>query len=188
MPQSQLEMWKREKGVILVRAEGEFQNPDQIKNVVLISENQENNRFGRVTVADIGDVRFTHKEPTSNIRFLGDSSIAINAVRQSGANVIEIMAGIREAIKELNEDILPNLGLKIEQVYDETIYIDSAIELVRQNIWIGGSLAVNYFATISSFLESNSDYRIVYSYIRCSSFCSYGSTRKIHKRNNHWRE
>ena len=126
----------------LVRAEGEFQNPDQIKNVVLISENQENNRFGRVTVADIGDVRFTHKEPTSNIRFLGDSSIAINAVRQSGANVIEIMAGIREAIKELNEDILPNLGLKIEQVYDETIYIDSAIELVRQNIWIGGSLAV----------------------------------------------
>ncbi|MBE52894.1 MAG: acriflavin resistance protein, partial [Pelagibacterales bacterium] len=106
----------------LVRAEGEFQNPDQIKNVVLISENQENNRFGRVTVADIGDVRFTHKEPTSNIRFLGDSSIAINAVRQSGANVIEIMAGIREAIKELNEDILPNLGLKIEQVYDETIY------------------------------------------------------------------
>ena len=30
--------------------------------------------------------------------------------------------------------ILPNLGLKLEQVYDETIYIDSAIELVRQNI------------------------------------------------------
>ena len=42
----------------------------------------------------------------------------------------------------LNEETLPNLGLKLEQVYDETIYIDSAIDLVRQNIWIGGSLAI----------------------------------------------
>ena len=126
----------------LVRAEGEFQKPDQIKDVVLISENKENNRFGRVTVADIGIVNFTHKEPRSNIRFLGDSSLAISAVRQSGANVIETMSGVRSTIQELNNEILPGLGLKIEQVYDETIYIDSAIELVRQNIWIGGSLAV----------------------------------------------
>ncbi len=126
----------------LVRAEGEFQKPDQIKDVVLISENRENNRFGRVTVADIGIVNFTHKEPRSNIRFLGDSSLAISAVRQSGANVIETMSGVRSTIQELNDEILPGLGLKIEQVYDETIYIDSAIELVRQNIWIGGSLAV----------------------------------------------
>ena len=52
------------------------------------------------------------------------------------------MEGVREAVKELNNDTLPGLGLKLEQVYDETIYIDSAIELVKQNIWIGGSLAI----------------------------------------------
>ncbi len=126
----------------IVRAEGEFQTPEQVKNVVLISENDEDGRFGRVTVSDIAIVEFTHKEPTSNIRFLGSSSLAINAVRQSGANVIEIMRGVRAAVKELNEESLPNLGLKLEQVYDETIYIDSAIDLVRQNIWIGGSLAI----------------------------------------------
>ena len=125
----------------IVRAEGEFQTPDQVKNVVLISENN-NGNFGRVTINDIGTVEFSHKEPTSNIRFLGYSSLAINAVRQSGGNVIEIMEGVREAVKELNNDILPDLGLKLEQVYDETIYIDSAIELVKQNIWIGGSLAI----------------------------------------------
>ncbi len=126
----------------IVRAEGEFQTPDQVKNVVLISNLNENGRFSRVTVKDIATVEFTHKEPISNIRFLGDSSLAINAVRQSGANVIEIMEGVRNAVKELNENSLPSLGLKLEQVYDETIYIDSAIELVRQNIWIGGSLAI----------------------------------------------
>ncbi|MFP6778834.1 MAG: efflux RND transporter permease subunit [Alphaproteobacteria bacterium] len=126
----------------IVRAEGEFQTPDQVKNVVLISDENDNGRLGRVTIDDIAEVEFTHKEPTSNIRFLGDSSLAINAVRQSGGNVIEIMKGVRNAVKELNEDSLPNLGLKLEQVYDETIYIDSAIELVRQNIWIGGTLAI----------------------------------------------
>ena len=126
----------------IVRAEGEFQTPDQVKNVVLISDRSENGRLGRVTINDIATVEFTHKEPSSNIRFLGNSSLAINAVRQSGANVIEIMRGVRNAVKELNEESLPSLGLKLEQVYDETIYIDSAIELVRQNIWIGGSLAI----------------------------------------------
>jgi hydrophobic/amphiphilic exporter-1 (mainly G- bacteria), HAE1 family len=126
----------------IVRAEGEFQTPDQVKNVVLISDRSENGRLGRVTINDIATVEFTHKEPSSNIRFLGKSSLAINAVRQSGANVIEIMRGVRNAVTELNEESLPSLGLKLEQVYDETIYIDSAIELVRQNIWIGGSLAI----------------------------------------------
>ena len=126
----------------IVRAEGEFQTPEQVRNVVLISENNNNGRFGRVTISDIGNVEFTHKEPASNIRFLGHDSLAINAVRQSGANVIEIMRGIREAVSDLNQDSLPSLGLKLDQVYDETIYIDSAIELVRQNIWIGGTLAI----------------------------------------------
>ena len=32
-------------------------------------------------------------------------------------------------------------GLEMEQVYDETVYINGAIDLVVQNIWIGGGLA-----------------------------------------------
>ena len=51
------------------------------------------------------------------------------------------MNGIKETLKDLNTTILPELGLKIEQVYDETIYIDSAVDLVQQNIWMGGILA-----------------------------------------------
>ena len=37
---------------------------------------------------------------------------------------------------------MPGSGLSLRQVYDETVYINSAIDLVKQNIWIGGSLAV----------------------------------------------
>lgn len=127
----------------VVRAEGEFESVQQVRDVVLVSaEDRITGRIGRATVGDIGEVRFAIKEPRANIRFLGKDSIAINAIRATGANVIETMDGVDAAIKELNENALPQAGLAVEQVYDETIYIKSAISLVQQNIYVGGALAV----------------------------------------------
>ena len=133
---------KEGKREYIVRAEGEIQSVKQVEEIVLISEQDLNDRFGRVTVNDIANVEFTFKEPRAVIRFLGDQSIAINAIRQTGANVIDVMSGIKKTLEDLNKNILPELGLKIEQVYDETIYIDSAVNLVQQNIWMGGILAI----------------------------------------------
>ncbi|MGY8997746.1 MAG: efflux RND transporter permease subunit, partial [Alphaproteobacteria bacterium] len=78
---------------------------------------------------------------SARIRALGVPAIAINAVRETGANVIETMEGIVTAVDELNATLLPAAGLTLEQVYDETVYIESSIELVEQNIYIGGTLA-----------------------------------------------
>ncbi len=133
---------KEGKREYIVRAEGEIQSEEQVKEIVLISEQDLNGRYGRVTVDDIANVEFTFKEPRAAIRYLGHQSIAINAVRQTGANVIDVMNGVRKTLNDLNNNVLPELGLKIEQVYDETIYIDSAVDLVQQNIWMGGILAI----------------------------------------------
>jgi len=94
-----------------------------------------------VTVADVATVEFGYKEPGARIRRLSKPAMAINTVRETGANVIETMRGIRAAVAELNESALPRQALTLTQVYDETTYIDSAIQLVQQNIYIGGSLA-----------------------------------------------
>ena len=126
----------------IVRTEGELQTLEQVREIVLISEKDLNGRYGRIIINDIAQVEFTYKEPRAIIRYLGKNSIAINAIRQSGANVIDVMNEIKKTTNDLNQNILPQLGLKIEQVYDETIYIDSAVQLVRQNIWMGGILAV----------------------------------------------
>ncbi len=126
----------------VVRAEGEIKSEKQVNAIVLISEQDYKGRYGRVTISDIANVEFTYKEPRAIIRYLGQSSIAINAIRQTGANVIDVMEEIKLTIDNLNKSVLPELGLKIEQVYDETIYIDSAIDLVQQNIWMGGVLAI----------------------------------------------
>ncbi len=126
----------------VVRTEGEIKTPKQVSDIVLRSITGPNSGgIARVTVGDIGEVAFGYKESSATIRHLGAQGLAINAVRETGANVIETMVGIRAAIKELNEGPLKQENLYITQVYDETIYIDSAIELVQQNIYIGGILA-----------------------------------------------
>ena len=130
----------------VVRSEGELDNVAAIEDVVLrtdvgVSADPAGGRIGRVTVGDIAEVRFEYKEPTARIRFNGQPAMAMNAVRETGANVIETMAGIQEALKDLNAGIIPEVGLKLDQVYDETVYINSSIDLVNQNIYVGGSFA-----------------------------------------------
>ena len=126
----------------IVRTEGELTTPAQVRKVVLRSQpSGTSGRIGRVTVGDVADVEFGYKDPTAYIRTLGRPAFAVNTVRESGANVIEVMERIRVAIAELDAGPLKDQNLTIEQVYDETVYINSAINLVQSNIVIGGLLA-----------------------------------------------
>ena len=126
----------------VIRTDGEFASLDDVRKVVLRSiEDPASGNIARVTIGDIADVRFDYKDPTAQIRFLGKPVLAINAVRDTGANVIEVMDGIYKALEELNTDVLPGEGLYLTQVYDETVYINSSIDLVQQNIFVGGTLA-----------------------------------------------
>ncbi len=126
----------------VVRTEGELNKLEEIRKVVLRSSNDPaTGRMARVTVNDVAEVSFGYKEPTSSIRVLGEPALAFNAVRETGANVIETMKGITEALDQLNASAVPAAGLTLTQVYDETVYIESAITLVRQNIYVGGTMA-----------------------------------------------
>jgi len=126
----------------VVRSEGELASIDDVGNVTIrTARDPVTGRVARVSVRDIAKIKFDYKESVRFIRLLGEPAIALNAIRETGANVIEVMRGIRAAIAELNENALPEAGLYLTQVYDETVYIDSSIDLVQQNIWIGGTLA-----------------------------------------------
>ena len=136
----------------VVRTEGEFSTLEDVADVILRSDRDPaTGRFARVTVGDIATVAWDNSKPTERIRFNGQPAMAFNAVREGGANVIEVMRGIREAVKELNQYALPSQALELRQVYDETIYINSSIDLVQQNIIVGGALAA---AMLLLFLRS----------------------------------
>ena len=127
----------------VVRTDGKFTTPEQVAAVVLRAEGDDaNGGVSRVSVADIADVRFDYKKPTALLRANGEATMGMSATAEAGANVIEVMKGIREATTELNTQILPPQRLHLEQIYDDTVYINSSINLVIQNIWVGGTLAV----------------------------------------------
>ena len=125
------------KNRFVVRTLGQFKSVEEIENLVITKRDDI-----PVYVRDIADVQLGYKKLEAFVRQKNESSIAINAQREVGANVLVVMDGLKKACSELNENLLRGRGLALEQVYDETEYIKSSIGLVRQNVVVGGLLAV----------------------------------------------
>lgn len=116
---------------------------------------------GPIYIGDVADVQETYKELRTFVRSRGRPVVAINAQKEVGANVMVVMAGLKEVVANINtkggllesEARRLNLNgtLNLEQVYDQTIYIDDALALVQSNIWFGGALAI---LTLLIFLRS----------------------------------
>ncbi|MFT5327358.1 MAG: HAE1 family hydrophobic/amphiphilic exporter-1 [Planctomycetaceae bacterium] len=121
----------------VVRTLGQFRSADDVGNQLVAV------RGGvPVYVRDIAEIELGYRKPDGIVRRFGESSIAVNCIRETGANVLDVMDGLREMRAEIDEQILKPKGLQLVQVYDETEYIYSALDLVEQNIFIGGALTM----------------------------------------------
>ena len=138
---------KQGKTDVRIRTVGRFSSVSQILNVVL---RQDTN--GIVYVADVAAVKETFKEQTSFVRANGNPVLAFNFQREPGSNVLEIMKNLQAKIDKLHlpggllDGHARELGLtdrlKMELSYRSTNYINQALKLVQNNIFIGGSLAI----------------------------------------------
>lgn len=149
----------------VVRTLGQFQSPEQVEETIIT------HRDGSpIRVRDVATVGVSYKKPSGVVRQQGLSALAINAQQSPGTNLKEIMGPTREeldldgngtvttlelaecerlygkclriSVEELNLGVLKQKGVYLDQVYDQTLYLDSATQLVRSNVYIGGSLAV----------------------------------------------
>lgn len=135
------------KSDVRVRTLGRFSDVHQVENTVIADTTG-----GPVYIRDMAEVVETYKEPRSFVRMNGTPILAMNFQREPGTNVIQVMDGLKAEIERLNapgallEILAHEVGiqgtLKLVQMYDQTVYIDEAIALVTNNIWLGGSLTV----------------------------------------------
>ncbi len=133
---------------IRLRVVGKYDDPELINQTVVKVDAQ----GAPVRVRDIGEAVVTFSEAASVVRSKGRTVLAINAQREVGSNVLEVMAGLKAQIAELNlkggmlDQESLRLGLSgpmhLDMVYDQTIYIYNALDLVISNIYIGGALAI----------------------------------------------
>ncbi len=121
----------------IARTVGEYETPEDVAEVIIKRVNG-----SPITVGDVARVSLGYEDIQIAVRHEGTQTIVLNAVRETGSNVLTVMNKLKEALAELNNGILKDRGLRIEQAYDETNYIYGAIRLVRQNIFVGGILAV----------------------------------------------
>ncbi|MFP6758010.1 MAG: efflux RND transporter permease subunit, partial [Alphaproteobacteria bacterium] len=127
----------------VVRTDWRLSNPDNVRRVVLRSSRDDvTGRVARVTVDDIATVAFAYRARDARVRMNGRQIINFGVRSEVTANVVRTMKDIRVAIAELQQGPIRDQNLVLRQMYDESIYIDSAIDLVLQNIWIGGAGAV----------------------------------------------
>lgn len=158
----------------VVRTLGQFQSPQQVEDAIIVMRHN-----SPIRVKDVATVGVAYKKPDGVVRQMGLNALAINAQQAPDTNIKEVMGPPREALdlnhdgeitslelaecvrlygrnlriacEELNLGILQQKGLYMEQVYDQTEYLDSATALVESNVYIGGTLAV---AILLLFLRS----------------------------------
>jgi len=99
------------------------------------------NRNGHpITVGDVAHVADTIEEPRSLALVNGVPAVAMNILKQSGANVVEVVDLIKRQIQLLQKE-LP-AGTVIDVAVDRSVMIRDSIEDLNTSILLGGLLTV----------------------------------------------
>jgi len=119
---------------LLLRVTGEFQNLDQIRNVVV-------GNFGGspVYLGDVAQVVDGQKETTQIGRVNGKPGMMLMINKQSGSNTVAAAEEVRAELEKLEQE-LPSVDFQI--VMDQSEYINTSIGNLTEHAVIGGILSI----------------------------------------------
>lgn len=174
----------------LIRTMGEFQNIGEIRRLPVRVERPEEmdsrprwrgrrseDKDRDYSVEDqrliyldsMAEVKDTFKEKSSFSRYNGSDNVAIAVQKQADANTLATAKRVRFAMKEL-AGVLEPKGVRLELVYDESVFIQKAIQGVTKDGIIGGLLA---FLVLYFFLRNWSVAAIVAMSIPASTLITF---------------
>lgn len=111
-----------------------------------------------VRVADVANVELALEKTIHFDQCKGKTSMTIFVKRKTGSNVLNIIEEVKRVVDEMNAEggVLRTFkndryGLRLRMAFDDSDYIYSAIGLVKENLWLGGGLAI---AVLLVFLRS----------------------------------
>ncbi len=93
-----------------------------------------------VRLGEVARVVRTHRERTTVTHIDGRESVEIAVYKEGDANVVEMAAMVRGHLEQLQEK-LP-AGMRLEVLFDQSVFIAGAIREVQGNALLGGVLAV----------------------------------------------
>ncbi len=120
-----------------IRTAAKFQSKEDPMAVVIF---EDGNR--QIRLRDIALSRIGYESQLVSVMENGGDGIVIVVLRQRGANVLEVIKRVRKTVDRLNSEVLAAKNLEIKWNYDEAPYIIKSINIVKQNVFIGGFLAI----------------------------------------------
>lgn len=119
----------------LVRTLNEFKTVDQIRNVVI-----GRNGGNTIYLKDVAEVEQAYKEREAITRLNGSEAVEIAIYKEGDANTVATAEAVEARMSEIR-DILPE-EMSMIKVYDQSVFIASAVNEVKNAGLIGGILAV----------------------------------------------
>jgi len=118
----------------LVRSQGQFQNLEDIRNVVVMTRESV-----PVYMRDIADVLDTTEQRRSFMLINGKPGVQIQVQKQSGKNTVAVAAAVRKEVERVNKEVP---GIKMTVTQDNSVFIQRAINNVQEHALVGGILVV----------------------------------------------
>jgi hydrophobic/amphiphilic exporter-1 (mainly G- bacteria), HAE1 family len=120
-----------------IRTIGQFQSPADALDVVVFDDG-----IKRVYLREIAETGNGYAKENIAVFHNGEPVVVIGVRKEPGTNVLGMSDRLEQEVEHLNKTILAGQGLYIDWVYDQRPYINTAIDLVKQNVAIGGLLAI----------------------------------------------
>ncbi|TLF46282.1 efflux RND transporter permease subunit [Maribacter aurantiacus] len=118
-----------------IRVLGEIENPSDLNNFVVKSEN------GAVYLKDIAQVTFEEKDKTTYAREFGDNVVMLDVKKRAGRNAISAADKIREIVKQEQQNYFP-ADLHISIANDSSTRTLNQVDDLVNNIIFGIILVV----------------------------------------------
>lgn len=119
---------------VLLRTQGEYQNLDQIRNLVVTT------RAGvPVYLRDVAYIEDSHEEIRQMVSVNGQPAVRLFVYKQSGANTVQVADAVWKEVEAIHRDY-PNI--RIGATGDTSEFIRAAIANVKDSAIQGGALAV----------------------------------------------
>jgi HAE1 family hydrophobic/amphiphilic exporter-1 len=118
----------------LVRSQGQFQNLEDIRNVVVMTRDSV-----PVYMRDIAEVQDTTEQRRSFMLINGKPGVQIQVQKQSGKNTVAVAAAVRKEVERVNNEVP---GIKMTVTQDNSVFIERAIHNVQEHALVGGILVV----------------------------------------------
>jgi HAE1 family hydrophobic/amphiphilic exporter-1 len=154
---------------LVLRTLGRYTDPRAFGDLVIANVNG-----SPIRLRDVGHVEDGTKEQRSLARLNGVPTVTLEVRRQSGANTIDVINGIKQELPRVGNQLPADV--KMEVIRDQSRYIEAALHEIQKHLILGSILAS---LVVLLFMRSWRSTLIAAVAIPCSLISTFGMMRAL---------